>query len=130
MTIEDLQGEMTLADITDALDDDKDGVADDAAWTQVQASAAERVTNAFGGETPAAYAAAAAYALKVFILEILFRRRGFSDRANPFTSQAGAAERRLTNLASGTDRPDAGASGAGEAQTVELAATPTTGLMA
>lgn len=130
MEITDLQGEMTLTDIVDALDDNKDGVADEAAWTQVQASAAERVTNAFGGATPAAYASPAAYALKVFILEILFRRRGFADKGNPFTSQAIAAEKRLTNLSSGAERPDAGASGAGEALTVELAATPTTGLMA
>jgi hypothetical protein len=130
MTLQDLEGDMTLADITDALDDNKDGVADDSAWAMVQASAAERVENAFGGETPAAYAKSAAYAFKVFVLEILYRRRGFTDRANPFTSQANAAEKRLTNLSSGTDRPDAGASGAGEAETVELAATPTTGLMA
>jgi len=130
MEITDLQGEMTLTDITDALDDNKDGTADEAAWTQVQASAADRVTNAFGGATPSEYAAPAAYALKVFILEILFRRRGFTDKANPFSSQANAAEKRLTNLSSGAERPDAGASGAGEAQTVELAATPTTGLMA
>ena len=130
MDYRDLEGEMTLQDITDALDDNKDGAADDSAWEKVQASAAERVTNAFGGETPTAYASAAAYALKVFCLEILFRRRGLTDKSNPFSTQANAAEKRLTNLASGTDRPDAGASGAGEAQTVELAATPTTGLMA
>ena len=130
MTLQDLEGDMTLADITDALDDNKDGVADDSAWEKVQASAAERVSNAFGGATPAAYAQSAAYALKVFILEILYRRRGFTDKSNPFTSQANSAEKRLTNLSSGTDRPDAGTSGAGEAETQELAATPATGLMA
>jgi len=130
MTLQDLEGEMTLQDLTDALDDNKDGVADDSAWEKVQASAAERVANAFGGETPAAYTQAAAYALKVFVLEILYRRRGFTDKSNPFSSQANAAEKRLINLSSGTDRPDAGTSGAGAAETVELAATPSSGLMA
>jgi len=130
MTLQDLEGEMTLQDITDALDDNKDGVADESAWGKVQASAAERVANAFGGDTPAAYTQAAAYALKVFVLEILFRRRGFTDKSNPFTSQANAAEKRLVNLSSGTDRPDAGTSGAGAAETQDLAATPSTGLMA
>lgn len=130
MTLQDLEGEMTLQDITDALDDNKDGAADDPAWEKVQASAAERVANAFGGDTPTAYTQAAAYALKVFVLEILYRRRGFTDKSNPFSSQALAAEKRLVNLSTGTDRPDAGASGAGEAETQELAATPRTGLMA
>lgn len=129
MMIEELTGDMPLADITAALDDDRDGVADDAAWASVQTTAEERLVNACGGTVPALYATAAAYARKLFILEALYTRRGmFGDQGNPFSKRAANAEKRLIDLVSGANRPD-GATG-GEAITQPLQATPSQGIMA
>ena len=52
MNQEDLLGEMPLDLLTQALDDDGDGLADAAAWASVCASAEERLRNAFGGDVP------------------------------------------------------------------------------
>lgn len=129
MTIEELTGDMPLADITAALDDNRDGVADDEAWACVQNTAEERLINACGGSIPTQYETAAAYARKLFILESLYVRRGFSgEQGNPFAKRAANAEKRLVDLVSGSNRPDGGSGG--EEITTPLAATPRTGLMA
>ena len=106
MEYADLAGLIPVANIVQALDDDGDGVADTAAWTAVQAAAANRIADCFGGPTPARHANAAAWALKVFLCELLLDRRGFSEGRNPFTARAAAAETRLRKLATGEETPD------------------------
>ena len=108
MNQEDLLGEMPLDLLTQALDDDGDGLADAAAWASVCASAEERLRNAFGGDVPAKHAQAAAYARKLFLLVLLYNRRGHTAEANPYTSAANRAEDRLPRLASGEDSTDGG----------------------
>lgn len=103
MDYADLSGEIPLAEIVNALDDNNDGAADEAAWASVQASAAERIADAFGGTVPAEHARAADYALRIFLCEILIRRRGMSGERNPFTAQASALEKRLRALATGAE---------------------------
>ncbi len=126
MDWEDLQGEMPRESLIQALDDNGDGEADEAAWFAVTQSARERVINAFGGEPPEMWKLASDYALKVFCLEILYRRRGYSGDRNPFSQQAAAAEKRLINLAAGVERPDGEASG-GDCLTTPTKATPSKG---
>ncbi len=106
MEYTDLAGLIPSANIVQALDDDGDGVADTAAWTAVQAAAADRIADCFGGPAPARHATSAAWALKVFICEILYDRRGFSEGRNPFTSRAKDAETRLRKLATGQETPE------------------------
>ena len=105
MNYEDLSGEMPLATIVQALDDDGDGQADETAWAAVQASAEERIADAFGGAVPERCAGAVAYARKVFLLDILYGRRGFSGDKNPFASKARDTEARLRKLSSGDEAP-------------------------
>lgn len=126
MNWQDLTGEIAEADLIAALDDNKDGLADEDVWAAIQASAAERAVNAYGAEVPAVYAAAASYAQRVFCLEILFRRRGYSGDRNPFYAQANAAEKRLTGLSVGEDRPDATPGGA-HAETEPTRTRPSSG---
>lgn len=128
MNWEDLAGEMPLKSIVDALDDDGDGEADAAAWAAVQASAEERISDAFAGSVPARYASACGYARKVFVLEILFRRRGFADGKNPYSSQASKAEDRLRKLATGEETPEG--EGGGEVFSTPAKVAATEGLMA
>jgi hypothetical protein len=128
MQYQDLSGEMPLANIIEALDDDGDGAADDSAWAAVQASAEERIAEAFGGSVPAEYASGVTHARKLFLLEILYRRRGFTGERNPFSSQASKAEDRLRKLATGEETPQG--AGGGSAITEPAKINGITGLMA
>jgi len=108
MRMDELLGEIPQQMLTEALDDDADGIADESAWAAVQASAEERIRTAFGGDVPATHIAAAAYARKLFILVVLYNRRGLTAEANPYTSAANRAEERLYKLASGEASTDGG----------------------
>jgi hypothetical protein len=128
MNYEDLSGEMPLARIVEALDDDRDGQADEAAWAAVQASAEERVLDAFGGAVPERCAGAVARARKVFLLDLLYTRRGFGGADNPFGAQAVAAEKRLRSLSAGDEAPAGTGGGTVYSEPAKVAGT--TGLMA
>ena len=123
----DLAGQMAPALIEQALDDDGDGVADDSAWALVQSDAEERIQSCFGGAVPDAHSLAAVEARRLFILESLYHRRGFTE-GNPFTARASNAEKRLRALASGeeTTSGDSGAEFIGQPAKV----AGTTGMMA
>ena len=119
---------MPLANIVQALDDNGDGEADQDAWASVQQSAEDRISDAFGGSVPERYANAAAYARKVFLLETLFGRRGFSGDKNPFTSRANDAEKRLRLLSTGEKTPEG--QGGGTIFSKDAKVANATGLMA
>ncbi len=96
---------MPLARIVEALDDDRDGEADAAAWTDVLAGVDERLADIYGTAAAAA-AANPAYARKVFCCEVLYARRGFhGEEQNPWTRQANALDRSLRQRAAGDGRP-------------------------
>ena len=107
LTIDDLTGDMPEQVIIAALDDDRDGFADDKAFAAALASANARAEAVFGGAVPAQYAAAADYAVRVFLLDLLYRRHGDPDEKNPWAKQAEEQEARLRALASGTEAIDA-----------------------
>ena len=112
LTIADLVGDMPEAFIIDALDDDRDGNADEAAFNAALKSANDRAEAVFGGPVPARYAKAADYAVRVFLIDLLHRRHGDADENNPFASIAAEQVERLRALASGTESIDATSDGA------------------
>lgn len=107
LTIDDLTGDMPEQMIIAALDDDRDGFADEKAFAAALASANARAEAIFGGAVPAQYSSSADYAVRVFLLDILYRRRGVADDSNPWAKLAEEQEARLRALASGTEAIDA-----------------------
>lgn len=104
---EELAGFMPLSRIVEALDDDGDGLADDAAWASVLQAAEDRLATIFGaGGVPAAAGALAEYARKLFALELLYNRRGLAGEDNPYAAEAQRAEARLRALVSGEENTD------------------------
>ena len=112
LTIDDLAGDMPEEMIIAALDDDRDGFADEKAFGAALASANARAEAIFGGAVPAQYATAADYAVRVFLLDLLYRRRRTPDGENPWAKLADEQEARLRALASGTEAIDATTDGA------------------
>lgn len=112
LTIDDLTGDMPEQKIIEALDDDQDGFADEKAFGAALASANARAEAIFGGAVPPQYATAADYAVRTFLLDILYRRRGVADESNPWAKLADEQEARLRALASGTEAIDATTDGA------------------
>ena len=108
---EELAGFMPISRIVEALDDDGDGIADETAFRAVLASANERAAAIFGGEVPAQYSVAAGHSVRVFALDLLYRRRGVADEANPWSKLAEEEATRLRALASGTEAIDASSDG-------------------
>ena len=112
LTIDDLTGDMPEQMIIAALDDDRDGFADEKAFDAALASANARAEAIFGGAVPSQYATAADYAVRVFLLDLLYRRHGDADEKNPWAKMADEQEARLRALASGTVAIDATTDGA------------------
>ena len=111
LTIGDLAGDMPEQMIVAALDDDRDGFADEAPFRAALASANARAEAVFGGAVPERYARAADYAVRVFLLDLLHRRHGDADGANPWARRADEEAARLRALASGTEAIDGTADG-------------------
>ena len=107
LTIDDLTGDMPEQKLIEALDDDQDGFADEKAFAAALASANARAEAIFGGAVPGQYSSSADYAVRVFLLDILYRRRGVADDSNPWAKLAEEQEARLRALASGTEAIDA-----------------------
>ena len=112
LTIDDLTGDMPETVLIAALDDDRDGLADEKVFRAALASANARAEAIFGGAVPAQYATAADYAVRVFLLDILYRRHGDADEKNPWAKIAEAQEARLRALAAGTESIDGPTDGA------------------
>jgi len=106
LTIEDLCGDMPQQTIVAALDDDRDGFADETAFEAALASANARADAIFGGSVPERYASSADYAVRVFLLDLLYRRHGDPEGNNPWATQAKEEADRLRALASGTEAID------------------------
>ena len=112
LTIADLVGDMPEDKIVEALDDDRDGLADQKPFDAALKSANARAEAIFGGPVPARYAKAADYAVRAFLLDLLYRRHGTAAAENPWASIAAEQEARLKALASGTESIDATTDGA------------------
>jgi hypothetical protein len=123
----DLSGDMPPRLIEQALDDDGDGIADAAAWESVKAAVEIRLRGCFGGDIPARHTAVADGARRVFLLETLYTRRGFTEN-NPYTARAATEEKRLKALAAGEDSTEADSGAAFIGSPAKVAGTK--GLMA
>lgn len=104
--------------LLDALDDDRDTVEDAGLYDQIAENASEavdaylsaRVETPITGTPPAL----AARASRIFCLEALYARRGFTaktDPPNPWAGLADAMRARLTRIADGTEPLTVDASG-------------------
>ena len=103
LTIDDLTGDMPEQMLIAALDDDRDGFADRKAFDAALASANARAGAIFGGPIPAQYSVAVDYAVRVFLLDLLYRRHGDDDGKNPWAKLAAEQEARLR---AGTTLPE------------------------
>lgn len=97
-----LAGDIAPVFIVQALDDDADGFADADVWQAVLEAANTRVAVACPS-ADSRHPGAADYARRMFCLESLYTRRGFTGDGNPFTDRALDAEKRLKALASGDE---------------------------
>ncbi len=92
----------------EALDDDGDGVLDEAVWDAVAAAACNEVDGILGQRYATPFAAAPdapsliAAAAAIFCCETLYLRRGFGDaKTNPFLTRADAIRTKLDDIAAG-----------------------------
>lgn len=103
----DLLGYLPEKRLVEALDDDGDGLVDEAAWQSVMASSEERVRVTLGAELPAVHHSLGVYARKIFALSLLYTRRGITGSDNPFETIASEVEERLRSIAAGDESTDA-----------------------
>lgn len=104
----DLSAEIPADFVTQALDDDADGVPDAGVWELV-AAAVDRSVDAYLGRryavplTMSPLPAVVAQAALVFACELLHQRRGMSGEKNPYTKRADAWRKTLERIASGEE---------------------------
>ena len=129
--------------LLEALDDDRDGEEDAGLYDAIADNAGESVDAYLGGRFTVPFAepvpALAKSASRIFCLESLYSRRGFSEKTdppNPWAGRANEIRARLKRIAAGEDqlRPDpeivAGAAGTTDAVTEPSRTTSSSGRMA
>lgn len=91
--------------LTQALDDDSDGIADAGVWDSIAVSAGDAVDGLLGGRFHIPFAEPlppiVTNAAQVFALEILYQRRGISPEQNPWAKQADDMRAMLRQIAKG-----------------------------
>ena len=101
----DLHALVPAAFVVEALDDDRDGLADTGAWDAVQAVASEAVDSRLGGRYPVPFTtplpALVVEAARIFACEALYLRRGRSGDENPFTRRANDLRAKLDAIGQG-----------------------------
>jgi phage gp36-like protein len=88
------------------LDDDGNAVEDTGLFDTIVAAAQEKIDAILDGACSVPFAdgsvpAAVQEACKVFVLDLLYRRKGNADSANPWAGQAKLWEERLWRIAAG-----------------------------
>lgn len=108
LALENVTGKVPLAFVTQALDDDADGVLDSDAWDSVMAGACNEVDGTLGQRYAVPFAAypdtppLVHQAALVFFCESLYLRRGYSKPdENPWISQADRMRAKLDAVAAG-----------------------------
>jgi len=100
----DLNGQIPARFLTQALDDDGDGVID--AWEQVQTIVGEDVDSLLEGRFPVPLTMnpiprIIRMAARAFACELCYRRRGTADSDNPWKSRADALRKTLQMITAG-----------------------------
>ena len=109
----DLVGIIPNTHLTEALDDDQDGVADPGVFDSV-ADTVSRDIDARLGQRYATpfnypYPAVVVYAARILALEALYARRGQKDDKNPYGKQAEAQRAKLDAIGAGSQPLQPGA---------------------
>lgn len=108
ITQDDLSPEIPADFVTQALDDDADGVADDGVWDLVSA-AVDRAIDSYLGRRYAVpitldpLPAIIPQAAVIFACELLHQRRGQHGDKNPFTKRANGWRESLERIATGKE---------------------------
>jgi phage gp36-like protein len=102
----DLLGIIPTAHLTEALDDDGDGVADAGVFCSVADTVSRDIDARLGQRysTPFVYPypAVVVFAARILALEALYARRGQKDDKNPYGKQAEAQRAKLDAIGAGT----------------------------
>ena len=102
ISLDDLRGRIPEEFLTEALDDDNDGVID--AWPDVESQAAEKVDAYLSARYPVPVQRPIPPIVKqstiAFACELCYTRRGQEE--NPFTTEAGRWRTTLERIAAGT----------------------------
>jgi len=93
--------------IRQALDDDSDGEADADLLDQIIQNASDEVDAALGQRYPvpfpSPFPAVVKTACRIFVLDTLYMRRGFSGENNPWESRAKDQREKLTRIGTGKE---------------------------
>ncbi|BET67206.1 hypothetical protein ASA1KI_21240 [Opitutales bacterium ASA1] len=105
-TMTEMNALIPSAFLVQALDDDRDGVADASAWADVLRAASDEINGVLGTKYPVPFAnpvpALVLDAARVFCAELLYNRRGFSgEEKNPWAARAAAIRKTLQAIAKG-----------------------------
>lgn len=91
--------------ITQALDDNGDGVEDEGLYDEVATAADVAIDGYLSGRYTPPYAdpvpALVRESAKVFVAESLYQRRGYAADANPYTARAGHLRKQLEAIGNG-----------------------------
>ena len=102
----DLVGIIPNTHLTEALDDDQDGVADPGVFDSVAETVCRDIDARLGQryQTPFRYPypSVVIYAARILALEALYARRGQKDDKNPYGKQADAQRAKLDAIGAGT----------------------------
>ena len=106
VVLADLNGKIPTKFLIEALDDNKDGAADSAAWDAVVKDVHQEIDGKLGVRYPVPFSnpipAIVLTAASVFAAEALYNRRGFQgEDKNPWTKRANAERAQLLEIAKG-----------------------------
>lgn len=108
-TKESVAGSIPPAFLLEALDDDGDGIEDSGLYEVIAENASNEVDAYLGSRVAVPMATPAPLAVqasRVFCLETIYQRRGYSEKSdppNPWFAQAKALRTRLGRIASGEE---------------------------
>jgi phage gp36-like protein len=101
------------------LADDKDGVEDAGLFDVIGQDASDQVDGYLGGKYEVPFSGTVPAFVKrcvtVFACETLYKRRGISRDANPWTTDADALRKRLERISEGTEKLDLASDASGSA---------------
>lgn len=118
LTQQEILGRIPAQAIIEALDDDRDGEPDEAAWTEVLSAVRDEIEGRLGPRYSAPFAAPVVpvvkAAAKTLAIYFLHERRGLYGEQNPLWQEVLETRRRLDRIASGDMPLTAGAEAAAD----------------
>ena len=104
-TLSQVTAKLPLDFVTEALDDDRDGVIDAGVWEAVSNGAGEEVDGFLAMRYPTPFTepfpAIVTTASLYFVMETLYDRRGITGEKNPYLTRAEAERKKLRDIGNG-----------------------------